>query len=372
MPDLLPPDLVTLRDRVIALADDVLVGLRDDVSLREDERRRRTVEASKAAGVYGMTQPVEYGGTPSSALALVVVRDTLGAHGVGHLPGVFGPGPGPLAGVGEPLRSSHLGPMLAGERRGGFAITEPRDAPRHTWARREGDELVINGQKSYVTGGAEVDFLTALVDVEGRGRAMVVIDTTSPGVTLTRRFATLDGSHHAAFEFRDVRVPAVHLLGDAPQGGSRALATVSNVRLGITADCAGTARWAVGLVHDHLLAPRRDGTPLAGSDRARLRYGQLRTEAYAVRSVAYRTARVVDSGENAVNEVMAAKLFATEAAGRVVDAAIQVIGGEALVEGHPLEAAARRLRTVRLAEGESDTLAVNIARGALDLGKGRL
>jgi acyl-CoA dehydrogenase len=73
-----------------------------------------------------------------------------------------------------------------------------------------------------------------------------------------------------------------------------------------------------------------------------------------------------------VNESIAAKVFATETTQGLVDAAVQLVGGEALVTGHALEQALRRVRALRLAEGETDTLRVNLARGHLDLGKGRL
>jgi acyl-CoA dehydrogenase len=370
MPESLPPELVELRARVEALARDELAPLRDDPALTDGERAERVRRASKAAGVYRLTQP---GGTgvAASALGVVVARDTLGRHGVGHLSGLFGATPGVLDGVGEPLHSVYLEPMLAGDKRAGFAFTEPAGAPRPTWARRDGDTILVNGEKSYVTGGAECDFLTALVEVDGLGPAMVVIDTDLPGVVLTRRFGSLDGSHHAAFRFDDVRVPADRIVGAAGDGLRRAIGNISEVRLAIAADCVGLTSWVLDLVTDALLAPRRRGR-LAESERARLRYGEARIAAYAARSTLYRTARLVDAGENAVNECMAAKVIATETVGRVVDAAIQLAGGEALVDGHPLERALRRVRALRLAEGETDTLAVNVARGRLDLGVGRL
>jgi alkylation response protein AidB-like acyl-CoA dehydrogenase len=73
-----------------------------------------------------------------------------------------------------------------------------------------------------------------------------------------------------------------------------------------------------------------------------------------------------------VNESIAAKVFATELVHQLVDSAVQLVVGEALVVGHPLAHALRRLRTLRLAEGETDSLRINLARGHLDLGKGRL
>jgi acyl-CoA dehydrogenase len=126
--------------------------------------------------------------------------------------------------------------------------------------------LVINGQKSYVTGGAEADFLTALVEVEDRGPAMVVIDTASEGVTMTRRFGSIDGSHHAAFTFSEVRVPATHIVGAAGEGRARALGKISEVRLSIAAGCVGVAAWIIEHVTDCLQAPRRGGVSLSGRD----------------------------------------------------------------------------------------------------------
>ncbi|MBL8351279.1 MAG: acyl-CoA dehydrogenase [Burkholderiaceae bacterium] len=366
MPDSLSAALCALRDRTAALARDHLVALRDDDRLTPGERAARVRGLSKAAGLFTLTQTAD---TPD--LTLLVARETLAIHGVGHLSGLFGPPAGLLEGVGEPLRSSHLLPLLAGDKRAGFAFTEPADAPRPTWGQIDGDQLVISGRKSYVTGGADADFLTVLVEVEGQGPAMVVVDTDCPGVTLARRFSSLDGSHHAAFGFDRVRVPRHQVIGAPGQGRSRALAEISAMRRAVAADAVGTAAWVVDLVARDLQRARRGGAR-AASERLRLRYGEMRIQAYAARATVYRTARLADAGQDVVNESIAAKVFATEVASQLVDTAVQLAGGEALVTGHPLEQALRRLRALRLAEGETDALCVNLARGHLDLGKGRL
>jgi len=366
MPDFLHDDLIALRDRVATLAQGPLAALRDDTSLLPAAVAAQVRALAKQAGLFGLTQDPA---TP--ALTLLVARETLARHNVGHLPGLFGPDAGLLAGVAEPLRSSHLLPLLAGERRGGFAFTEPADAPLPSWAVLDGDDLVVTGQKSYVTGGADADFLVALVEVDGQGPAMLVIDTAWPGVSISRHFSSLDGSRHAAFRFDAVRVPRSHALGAPGAGRSQALAKISAVRRLVAADAVGTAAWAVDFVGAELLRERRGGAR-AANERMRLRYGGMRIQAYAARATVYRTARLHDSGQDAVNESIAAKVLATEVAGQLVDLAVQLVGGEALVTGHPLEAALRRLRALRLAEGETDVLQVNLARGHLDLGKGRL
>ena len=339
-------------------------------------------EASKAAGVFGMTQPAAFGGTEAGALALAIVRDTLGSRNVGHLPGIFGPSPGVLADVGEPLRSQFLLPYLAGELRSGFGFTEPADAPRHTWARRDGDELVVNGAKSYVTGGADAHFVNALVEVDGIGPAMVLIETDRAGVTMERRFGTLDGSQHAAFTFADVRVPAAHVIGEAGRGLRRAMGQINATRMAIAADCVGVCRFALDIVEQTLVeragqrgSTKQDSTEeptRVGTDLERVALGNMRIAAYAARSALYRTAQLLDAGENAVNEVMAAKSLATETLSRICDDAVQLVGGTALVDGHPLADTLRRVRALRLAEGPTEVLAANVARGRLDLGLGRI
>lgn len=377
------------------------------------ETRAAITAAARAAGVWPMTQPVSVGGTAASTLELTVVREALGRHNVGHLPGIFGPAPGLLAHADEPLRSDVLPRYLAGELRGSFGFTEPADALRHTWAVSDGDELIVNGAKSYVTGGADADFINTLVEVEGVGPAMVLIFSDTPGVELVRRFGTLDGSHHAAFTFIDVRVPAHNVLGGPADGLRRALGQVSAVRMAIAAQCVGQCAFVVDQLEAHLRAvearsasaqPDRLASaarPAAESPQLRSVYGHARIATYAARSTLYRTARLVDAAHAAhaadqtnsdaahaahaadptnsdaaakttANEVMATKAFATETLWALADQAISAIGGTALADDHPLSGVLRRARATRLAEGPTDVLAANIARGHLDLHLGHL
>ncbi len=371
MPENLTPEEQSLAATCRTFAAEVLLGTAAAASTPEDARRR-VREASKAAGLFPMTQPARFGGTEAGHLALTIARETLAASNPPYLDAVFGPSPGVLGGVGEPLASSHLAPLLAGERRGGFGFTEPDDAPTPTSGTIDGDELVVNGQKSYVTGGGDADFINTLVHVEDRGPSMVVIDTALAGVTLARRFSSLDGSHHAAFTFSDVRVPLAHIVGEPGQGLPRAMRQIGDVRMLIAAQACGYMQWVLSLLTDHLKAPDKAGTPRGARDVVRLRYADLRIKAFAARSMLYRTARIADGGDNVVNEAMACKIFATEAVGEVVDTAIQLVGGGALVDDHPLSALYKRVRAWRLAEGASDVLRLNIGRGILELDKGRI
>lgn len=371
MPEMLTDDERDLAERVRRFTREVLDPL-TEAGEDPGNSRQRVIEASKEAGFFSMTQPKAFGGSEAGSLALTIVRDELAATNTPHAGAVFGPGPGVLGGAEGSLRETHLKPVLEGRMRGGFGFTEPDDAPAPTTAVEEGEVWLVNGQKSYVTGGAEADFINTLVQIPDVGPAMLVIDTDASGVELVQKFSSLDGSHHAAFEFRDVQVPKAHLIGQPGEGMPRALQQIGDTRLAFAASAVGTLRWVDGYLIDHLKQTDRSGRPRGDKEGVRLRYSDIRLKAYAARSMVYRTARLADAGENIRNEGIACKVFTTELVGEAVDTAIQLVGGAALVVGHPLEALYRQVRSLRLAEGPSDVLRLNLAKGALEMDMGRI
>ena len=382
MPENLTPDLVDLRERTQQFLDGELLAMEHPLHLTIDdpvppEVIEWTRLKSAEAGLHGMTQPRDLGGSEAGALALTVVRETLAASNRRLAAYVLGPGPGVLAAAEGELRRDYLEPLLAGRRQGAFAFTEPQEAPQPTAARQQGEELIVHGSKAYVTGGADADFYLTLVRVQEDGdrpggTAMLVIDRSLAGVEIEEAFTSLDGSHHVSLHFHDARVPRSHIIGEIGEGMPRALRNIGQVRLALAARASGICMWVLNYLEEHLQLPHRSGKPLGERESIRLRYADLRIEAMAARSLLYRAARIEDSDANSVNEVIAAKIFCTETVGDVVDAAIQMVGGRGLVHGHPLEVLYRRVRALRLTEGASDLLRLNLAKGRLELGKGRL
>ena len=376
MSDQLPEELVRTRESARKFLAEVILPLEqsdDAPALIQDQVRK----ASQKAGFYYKTQPKEFGGNPASILELTMLRETWAAANSRLTGLIFGPGPGILHAARGELKEQYLDPVMRGDKKGAFAFTESEIARRPTWARIDGGHLIVNGQKSYVTGGATADFVSALVNVENAdgskaGTAMVVIDRESPGVEITRQFSSMEGSGHVSMLFNDVRVPVSHIIGRIGEGMPRALGNIGNVRLMVSAQATGMCMWAIDFVEHHLLEPHRSGTPLGEREGVRMRYADMRIETYVARSALYRTAGLADTGENIVNETVATKVFCTEAAGRVIDGAVQLLGGQALVQGHPLEQMYRQVRSLRLTEGASDLLRINLAKGRLELGKGRL
>ena len=385
MPESLTPELVEVRDRVRAFIDRELRPLEATLGGGLDgpvpaDVRRQVRERSQALGFFGMTRPVEFGGTAAGPLAMVVGRETFAAANSPLTRFVFGPEPGLLQAAEGQLRERYLEPLLRGEKTGAWAFTEPNVSgisDRPTWAKRDGETLLVTGRKSYVSGGATADFYTVLINVEKDdrnpgGTAIVVIDRETSGLTIDRTFHTMDGGDHVSLRFEAVRVPLTHVIGGIGEGMGRALGNISEERIALAADATGIALWTIDYVTQHITAPHRSGIRLGDREGVRLRYVDMRIETYAARAMLYRTARLADAGEDVMNEVMATKVFCTEMVGRVVDLAIQLIGGEALITGHTLERLYRRVRSLRLGGGASDILRMNVSRGIIEFGVGRL
>lgn len=380
MPDNLPEALETTRLSMQRFIDTVLVPLDGQLEATTKiplEIQEQVRQASRAAGFFYRTQPLEFGGNPAGALELTLLREMLAATNTPLASYVFGPGPGLLHAAEGELRSRYLEPLMRGDKTSAFGFTEPDTAPRPTWAVLEGDSLVVTGQKSYVTGGESCDFVCILVNVEQpdgsrAGTAMVVIDRDADGVSIDNAFTSMEGGGHVSMVFQQVRIPVTQVIGKIGEGMPRALGNIGNVRLMVAAQAMGMCLWTLEYVEAHLKSPHRSGAPLGDREGIRLRYADMRIETYVARSALYRTARLVESGENSVNEVIATKVFCTETAGRLIDMAVQLVGGQALVQGHPLEALYRQVRSLRLVEGASDLLRINLVKGRLELQKGRV
>jgi alkylation response protein AidB-like acyl-CoA dehydrogenase len=380
MPETIPLELLSLREQIGSFVRNELeprANKLDDGAEISPELAHEVRELSRAQGLFQLPQPRAFGGAEAGPLALTVATEALAAgnNRLGHL--VFGPGPGVLAHTEGALRERYLPRVMKGELRGAFAFTESRDAAQPTRATREGDRLCITGRKSYVTGGARADFYCVMVQVEAGedepgGGAMVVVDRAAEGISFDQTFASLDGSHHVELRLDRAYVPIGNVIGRIGEGIPKAMASIGPMRTTVAAEATGLCMWTIEYVTKHIKGPHRSGTPLADKEGVRLRLSEMCVNTYAARSMLYRTARLLEKGGDLRNEVAATKIFCSENVGRVVDTAVQLVGGQALVEGHPLERLYRRVRAMRLVEGASDVLRLHLARGWVELDAGRL
>tara|TARA_B100000686_G_scaffold60500_1_gene65139 strand:- start:11936 stop:13036 length:1101 start_codon:yes stop_codon:yes gene_type:complete len=364
MPDNLPPSLIKFREEF----SEFLINNR---SLSDEELRKLSLQR----GYYRMSQPVGLGGQAFSPMQMLIARETVSEMGVLSPNVVIGPEPGLLSEVEGFLKDDYLIPLLKGEKRGSFAFTESKaDSP--TVAEWDDESLVVSGRKSYVSGGHLSDFMSVVLTVDPKkvtgkyGPAVLVIDSDAPGVEMGEPFYSLDGSSHVEVEFESVRVDSKNVIGEIGQGIPRALGNIMQERIEQAATAVGLALYALDLVTSHLKKPHRSGGTLSDFEGVRLRYADMRINSFAARSVLYRVGRLLESDDNVINEVTTAKIFCTETASSVIDTAVQLVGGQALISGHPLEGIYRKIRSMRIAGGASDVLRLNLSKGVFEFDSG--
>ena len=366
MPECLPKDLEEFRSDLL----DFLVEKR---GLSSIELRK----ACLARGIYKIPQPIKYGGSDAGPLKLAISYETVALAGISKISDVIGPGPGILSGANAVIEENYLSPMLRGEKIGSVAFTEadPSNPTVATWT---GDNLKITGKKSYVSSGHNSDFMSVVLNVKQgdnslpSGPAVVVVDAAVPGVLIGDPFVSLDGSAHSEVTFKDVLVSPNDVVGTIGEGIPRAIGGILKERLEQAAIATGMALYAMTLVKEHLSIPHRSGGALGDLEGVRLRYGEMRINTFATRATLYRAARILEAAPDSINEVTSAKVFCTEMASSVIDSAVQLEGGKALIEGQPLEAMYRKIRSMRLAGGATDILRLSVSKGDLEFDAGIL
>lgn len=372
--DALPPRIEALRERMRAfLHDEVLPAQRrhqiHSLGDATAELRRWVRTRSDELGLFRLPQPPDVGGGGLGSLGQVALHEEIGASGtvLGSL--ALG-GSGGLLTLGTPeQRERLLMPVLRGEIETAFAFTDAREGPRTTAVRR-GDVFVVSGVKPFVTGGPHADLLITVANVAENaggptGTAIFAVRSDTRGVRLRREFRTLDGDIHGEFELREVPVPLGDILGEIGQGLPRALESIAWLRLRTAAMACGTGRWALDYTLGQVDRPHRSGSPLAEREQVQAMLADSATDLFAARAALYAAARLAETGVNAEVEAAMAKALATEAVARIVDRAIQLTGGAAVVEEHPLALLYKRIRGWRIGEGTTEVLRVAIARGLL-------
>ena len=372
-PIALPPEIVALRARLRAFIADEL----EPASVREgiaDEAQaspalRRWARARSAElGFYQLAQPAELGGGGLGPVGLAALHEEI-ARSQSALGGLVLGGDGGLLRMATgSQRERFLLPVLRGELTAALAFTDAREGPRTTAVRR-GDAFVVAGVKSFVTGGPQADLLLTVAKVTDNpggktGTAVLVVRSDAPGVALVNEIRTLDGGLHGEFELKNVEVPAADQIGEIGQGLPKALESITALRLRAAAAACGTARWTLDYALEQARRPHRTGAPLGEREQVQAMLGQSAMDLFAARGALYAAACAAEAGD-AETEVAMAKAIATEAVARIVDRAMQLSGGAAVVEGHPLARLYRRIRAWRIAEGTTEILRLTVARRLL-------
>jgi len=345
-----------------------------------DATCRALVQRLGQAGWLRACVPAAYGGAPAalSVRQLCLARETLARH-AGLADFAFamqGLGSASIALFGtEALKQRYLPAVAAGTHIAAFAMTEPDAgsdvAALATTARREADTYLINGDKTFISNGGLADHYllfarTGTPEQSARGLSAFVVDATTPGLHVAERITASAPHPLARLRFEDCRVPASQRLGQEGDGFKIAMATLDLFRPTVGAAALGFARRALDEALAWSTRRRAFGQPLAEFQLIQAKLADMATDVDASALLVHRAAWARDcQADRVTREAAMAKLFATEAAQRTVDAAVQVLGGRGVISGAPVERLYREVRALRIYEGTSEIQRLVIARQAL-------
>ncbi|MEO9170933.1 MAG: acyl-CoA dehydrogenase family protein [Candidatus Baltobacteraceae bacterium] len=355
-------------------------GAEDLDDERDPERSARAwVRALAQAGWLRACIPQAYGGLHArlDVRTLCLARETLAARSAlaDFAFAMQGLGSGPIAFFGsESQRREYLPRVAAGTAIAAFALSE-NDAGSDvaalaTTATRDGDAYVLQGAKTWISNAGIADFYVVFArtaDTGAKGLSAFVVDAPAPGLEVTHRIETISPHPLGALALRSCRVSAAQRLGAEGDGFKIAMATLDVFRSTVGAAALGFARRAMAETIAHTQSRKLFGAPLAAMQLTQSAIAGMATEIDASALLVYRAAWVKDAGaERVTREAAMAKLYATEAAGRICDRAVQLFGGRGVTRGEIAERLYRDVRALRIYEGSSEIQQLVIARQTLE------
>ncbi|HXV70163.1 MAG TPA: acyl-CoA dehydrogenase family protein [Acidimicrobiia bacterium] len=268
-----------------------------------------------------------------------------------------------------------LKPALRGELIGAIGITEPDTgsdvASIRTHAERDGNEWVLNGSKMYITNGARADFITMVVRTGELDQtnpwgsiSMFIVDTSLPGFTVSQKLekAGMRLSDTALLYMDDVRLPAEALLGVEGEGFKQIMWELQGERIGVSIFGVAGARALLEAAVDYARTRETFGQPIGSYQAVSHRLADMATELEAVQALVYECCELWNRGVYATEEVAMAKLAVGQMSNRLVDAAVQTMGGAGLVEGEFVSREWLGMRIGRIGGGSDEVQRQILAR----------
>jgi acyl-CoA dehydrogenase len=307
---------------------------------------------------------------------LCLARETLARHsGLADFAfAMQGLGSGAISLAGSPAQKARWLPRVAsGDAIAAFALSEPEAgsdvAAMRCAARVDGDTAVLDGEKTWISNGGIADLYVVFArtgEAPGpRGISAFVVEAGTPGFEIAERIEVIAPHPLARLRFSDCRVPLVNRIGAAGEGFKVAMRTLDVFRTSVAAAALGFGRRAM----DEGLARARSreifGHPLGDFQLTQAKLADMATTLDAAALLVYRAAWQRDQGQGVTREAAMAKMFATEGAQRVIDAAVQLWGGLGVKSGEAVERLYREIRALRIYEGATEVQQLIIGRDVL-------
>jgi acyl-CoA dehydrogenase len=238
-----------------------------------------------------------------------------------------------------------------------------------TLAARDGDAYLLNGEKTWISNAGLADFYVVFARSGGpgaKGLSAFLVEAGTRGVSVVERIETISPHPLGTVRFVDVAVPASQRIGAEGEGFKVAMSVLDVFRSTVGAAALGFARRALAESVEHVTTRALFGAPLASLQMTQAAIAHMATDVDASALLVYRAAWTKDSGAQRITrEAAMAKWFATEAAGRVCDRAVQLFGGRGVTRGEAVERLYRDVRALRIYEGASEIQQLVIARQTL-------
>ena len=326
-------------------------------------------------GFLGLTIDERYGGSGGDHLAYCLVLEELG-RGDSSVRGIVSVSLGLVTksiktyGTDE-QRHEWLPRLCSGSALGCFALTEPgtgSDAANLTTrAVRDGDDWLLSGTKMFITNGTWADVALVFARTGGpgpRGITAFLVETDTPGLTRreVRGKLGLRGQATAELTFDGCRVSDAARLGPEGHGFKIAMSTLDKGRMSLAAGCVGLAQACLDAAVRYSGERTQFGKPIAGHQLVQRHLAQIAVDTAAARLLVWRVADLVDRGQPFGTEASMAKLFASEAAVRAAESAVQVFGGYGYIDEYPVGKYLRDARVTTLYEGTSEIQQLLIGR----------
>jgi len=351
---------IALAGRVAEFATRTLVPLSepaDDAAARHQAR-----DLLAKLGAAGWFEPIR----DQDWRACCLIREALGAtspladavfalQALGVVP--------MLLATNEAMRKRWLDSAIGGRAMASFAMTEPDAgsdaASLGTKAEQNGDSYVLTGTKTFISNAGIADFYTVFATTDGakrdKGIACFVVPADTPGLRFVRPLLLSAPHPLGEIAFQQARIPGSCRLDKEGEGFKLGLATLDRVRATVGAAACGMASRALAEALAHAKSRRQFGKPIADFQLIQEKLARMATELTAARLLVYRAAWEKDQGAPRVTlEAAMAKAYATEAAQRIVDDAVQILGGRGVLADHPVNRLYRSVRALRIYEGTTE------------------
>ncbi|MEO3888252.1 acyl-CoA dehydrogenase family protein [Nonomuraea sp. B5E05] len=369
-----------IRDTVRSFVEKEVMPLEPEV-LRNEREGRPALDAdalrdlrakARKSGFWGINTPEEYGGAALGPVMSAIIAMELGRT---FVPFSFGGSADNILYAGtEEQKRRYLLPTIEGERRSCFAITEPgagSDARNiRTRAVRDGAEWILNGEKTFITGGNEADFVMVFAVAEPYGVTCFLVDRDMGW--RSEPIPTMGQWGPASLVFEDVRVPEENILGEPGRGFELAMEWIGQGRYMIPARAIGSAERMVQMAVDYAKIRKSMGRAIAEYQAIQWMIADSQVEIEAAKWLTLYAAWRVREGLDARHASSIAKLNGAVMANQVVDRVLQIHGGMGYTKELPIERWYRELRLLRIFEGTDEiqrrTIARNLIKGHARLG----